>query len=87
VNGVPFPQKIVQLAGTIIILYETRTTFRQIFFDSNHTARPAIHSRRGWGYSKGRWDGDTLIVEDHGFNDKTWLDDAGSSALGADEGD
>ena len=76
VNGVPFPQKIVQLAGTIVILYETRTTFRQIFFDSNHTL--ANDPQPTWmGYSKGRWEGDTLIVETTGFNDKTWLDDAG----------
>jgi hypothetical protein len=75
VNGVPFPQKIIQLADTIVILYETRTTFRQIVFD-HHTL--ANDPQPTWmGYSKGRWDGDTLIVETTGFNDKTWLDDAG----------
>ena len=76
VNGVPFPQKIVQLPGAIIILYETRTTFRQIFFDNGHTL-PSDTQPTWMGYSKGRWDGDTLIVETTGFNDKTWLDDAG----------
>jgi len=76
VNGVPFPQKIIHLPTTIIVLYETRTTFRQIFLDSNHTL--AKDPQPTWmGYSKGRWDGDTLIVETTGFNDKTWLDDAG----------
>lgn len=76
VNGVPFPQKIIQLPGAIVILYETRTTFRQIFLDSNHTL--TADPQPTWmGYSKGRWDGDTLIVETTGFNDKTWLDDAG----------
>jgi hypothetical protein len=76
VNGVPFPQKIVQLPGAIIILYETRTTFRQIFLDDNHTL-PNDPQPTWMGYSKGRWDGDTLIVETTGFNDKTWLDDNG----------
>jgi len=76
VNGVPFPQKIVQLPGAIIILYETRTTFRQIFFDNGHTL-PNDPQPTWMGYSKGRWDGDTLIVDTTGFNDKTWLDDAG----------
>jgi hypothetical protein len=76
VNGVPFPQKIIQLPGTVIILYETRTTFRQVFLDSNHTL--TNDPQPTWmGYSRGRWDGDTLIVETTGFNDKTWLDDAG----------
>ena len=76
VNGVPFPQKIVQLPGAIIILYETRTTFRQIFLDDNHTL-PNDPQPTWMGYSKGRWDGDVLIVETRGFNDKTWLDDNG----------
>ena len=62
VNGVPFPQKIVQLPGAIIILYETRTTFRQIFFDNGHTL-PSDPQPTWMGYSKGRWDGDTLIVD------------------------
>ena len=75
VNGVPFPQKIIQLPGSIVILYETRTTFRQIFLDS-HTLN-ADPQPTWMGYSKGRWDGDTLVVETTGFNDKTWLDDAG----------
>jgi len=76
VNGVPFPQKILQMPNAIVILYETRTTFRQIFLDSNHTL--TTDPQPTWmGYSRGRWDGDTLIVETTGFNDKTWLDDAG----------
>jgi hypothetical protein len=75
VNGVPFPQKILQTANAIVILYETRTTFRQIFLDSHHTLQK--DPQPTWmGYSRGRWDGDTLIVETTGFNDKTWLDDA-----------
>jgi hypothetical protein len=76
VNGVPFPQKILQTPNAIVILYETRTTFRQIFLDSHHTL--TTDPQPTWmGYSKGRWDGNTLIVETTGFNDKTWLDDAG----------
>jgi hypothetical protein len=76
VNGVPFPQKIIQLPTAIVILYETRTTFRQIFLDNHHSL--TTDPQPTWmGYSKGRWDGDTLIVETTGFNDRTWLDDAG----------
>lgn len=75
VNGVPFPQKILQTPNAIVILYETRTTFRQIFLDG-HTLNADLQPT--WmGYSKGRWEQDTLIVETTGFNDKTWLDDAG----------
>ena len=68
VNGVPFPQKILQTPNAIIILYETRTTFRQIFLDANTLA---TNPQPTWmGYSKGRWDGDTLVVETSGFNEQ-----------------
>ena len=76
VNGVPFPQKILQTPTLVVILYETRTTFRQIFLDAEHTL-PNDAQPTWMGYSKGRWDGDTLVVETTGFNGKTWLDDAG----------
>jgi hypothetical protein len=75
VNGVPFPTKIIQLPTFVVMLYETRTTFRQIFLDDHALVRDPQPT---WmGYSKGRWEGDTLVVETAGFNDKTWLDDAG----------
>jgi hypothetical protein len=75
VSGVPFPEKIIQTPTAIVILYETRATFRQIFLDS-HTV--VNDPQPTWmGYSKGRWQGETLVVETTGFNDKTWLDDAG----------
>ena len=75
-NGVPFPQKIIQTPRAIVILYETRTTFRQIFLDAQPHARqrPAADVD---GAIEGTLGGDTLIVETTGFNDKTWLDDAG----------
>ena len=76
VNGVPFPQRIIQTPALVVILYETRTTFRQIVLDAHHTL-PSDPQPTWMGYSKGRWDGDTLVVETHGFNGKTWLDDAG----------
>ena len=47
VNGVPFPQKIIQTPTAIVILYETRTTFRQIFLGGHTLGR--IRSRPGWG--------------------------------------
>ena len=75
VNGVPYPQKIIQTPAFIVVLYETRTTFRQIFLDQHTLAKDPQPT---WmGDSTGRWDGDTLVVRTVGFNDKTWLDDAG----------
>ena len=75
IGGVPFPQKIIQTPTVVVILYETRSTFRQIFLDRHTVVRDPQPT---WmGYSTGKWEGDTLVVETTGFNDKTWLDDAG----------
>lgn len=74
-NGVPFPIKVVQTPALIVILYETRTTFRQIFLDNHAVVKDPQPT---WmGYSTGKWDGDALVVTTTGFNDKTWLDDVG----------
>jgi len=66
--------KFVQSPGLILML-EQDLTFRQIFMDG----RPLENEPNpSWmGYSVGRWEGDTLVVESFGYNDKTWLDTAG----------
>ena len=74
-SGVPFPEKIFQTQEAIVILYETRTMFRQIFLDGR---APVGDPQPTWmGYSAGHWDGDVLVVQTTGFNDRTWLDDDG----------
>jgi hypothetical protein len=70
-NGI-FPFKIVQTPGLIVMLYEQLNLFRQVFMDGRKLAKDPNPS---WlGYSFGRWEGDTLVIETSGFNDKTWLD-------------
>jgi len=70
-NGL-FPFKIIQTPGLVVILYEQMYLFRQVFMDGRKLAHDANPS---WlGYSTGNWDGDTLVVETSGFNDRTWLD-------------
>ena len=68
------PYKIVQTPALIVILYEA-ATFRQIFTDGR--ALPKDPQPSWMGYSIGKWDGGTLVVETIGFNDKTWLDGSG----------
>ena len=66
--------KIVQTPGLILIL-NPDLTYRQIFLDGRTLETTPNPS---WmGYSVGRWDGDTLVVESFGFNDRTWLDHDG----------
>jgi hypothetical protein len=70
-NGL-FPFKIVQTPTLVVLLYEQLNLFRQVFLDGR-TLSPDVNPQ--WlGYSTGRWEGDTLVVDTRGFNDKTWLD-------------
>jgi hypothetical protein len=71
----PYPYKIYQMPGVTVILYEGFTTFRQIFTDGR--ALPKDPQPSWLGYSVGKWDGDTFVVDVVGFNDKGWLDDGG----------
>ncbi len=73
--AVTSPWKIVEIPGVTIVLYESRTIFRQIFTDGR--TFPTDMNPAWQGYSIGRWDGDTFVVETRGFNDKGWLDTNG----------
>ena len=74
------PRKMIQTPGVIVILYEANGGVRQIFTDG----RPLPANPDPWwfGYSTGRWDGDTLVVETAGFRDLGWLDVEGSPLTG-----
>ncbi len=66
--------KIIQTPGLILIL-NPDLTYRQIFLDGR--ALESAPNPNWMGYSVGHWDGDTLVVESFGFNDRTWLDHDG----------
>jgi hypothetical protein len=70
-----YPWKVVQTPGLTIVLFENFTQYRQIFTDGRDF--PAERAPTWFGYSLGKWDGDTFVVDVVGFNDKGWLDDAG----------
>ncbi len=73
----PQPRKIVQTPGLILIIYEANYGLRQIFMDGRRL--PSSDAQPWWyGYSVGRWDGDTLVVETTGLRDGGWLDIQGS---------
>lgn len=72
----PLLRKIVQLPGLVISLNEMDATFRQIFTDGRPQPPIELHSFKG--YSSGKWDGDTLVVESSGFPDGIWLDRSGT---------
>jgi hypothetical protein len=73
----PEPRKIIWSPKQIIILYEGNGGVRQIFTDGR--ALPPNDAQPWWfGYSTGKWAGDTLVVETRGFRDGGWLDVNGS---------
>ena len=73
----PEPRKIIWSPKQIVILYEGNGGVRQIFTDGR--ALPPNDAQPWWfGYSTGKWAGDTLIVETRGFRDGGWLDVNGS---------
>jgi hypothetical protein len=75
ISWVPAPWKMVQTPGLIVVVYEAFTLWRQIFMDGR---RLEADPNPTWmGYSTGRWDGDTLVVDTRGFNGKIWLDQLG----------
>ena len=78
----PYPKKIIQTPSEVIVIYEgSGTTVRELFLDG----RKADADAQPWynGYSTGRWEGDTLVVETSGFLDDGWLDVRGSPLTSA----
>jgi hypothetical protein len=70
-----FPFKILQTPEALALYYELDGAFRQIHTDGRKLPQDPFPS---WmGYSTGRWEGDTLVVDTAGFNDKSWLDARG----------
>jgi len=73
----PQPRKVIQTADVVAILYEGNSGIRQILTDGR--SLPSKDAQPWWyGYSIGRWEGDTLVVETTGFRDGGWLDIYGS---------
>jgi len=75
VEMAPAPYKIVQTPGMTLMLYERDTTYRQVYTDGR--TLPDDPQPSWLGYSVGKWDGDSLVVDSIGFNDRGWLDARG----------
>jgi hypothetical protein len=72
----PYPWKIVQTPSEVVFLFEGNIhSYRQIFLDGR--GHPKDADPTWYGDSVGHWEGDTLVVDTMGFNDKFWFDFAG----------
>jgi hypothetical protein len=67
----PFMAKTVQTPSLLVVLFEDAGGFRQIFLDGR--PHPPDPDPSWVGHSIGQWDGDTLVVDTIGYNDKSWL--------------
>jgi hypothetical protein len=72
-RSAPYPWRILQTPTHYFILYEGNIhSFRQIFMDGRK--HPEDPDPTWYGHSIGHWEGDTLVVDTVGFNDKFWFD-------------
>ena len=75
IGAAPAPWKIVQTPGFVVIVYEAFNLWRQIFLDGRELLPDPNPT---WmGYSTGKWEGGTLVVDTRGFNGNAWLDQLG----------
>jgi len=76
ITYMPYPFEIVQTPKTTAIMYEYVHALRTIYTDGS--TNPDGHIDWWMGDSRGKWDGDTLVVDVVDFNDGTWFDRAGN---------
>jgi hypothetical protein len=77
----PHVTKFVQIPGVLILLNEYNASYRQIFTDGR--ALPEDPQPSWNGYSTGKWEGDTLVVQTIGFRDDLWMDMVGTPMTSA----
>ena len=71
---IPMPFQIIQSERDVFIAYQFAGAVRDIYMDNPGSSQ--VDSWMGW--SVGRWEGDTLVVDVTGLSDQTWFDRAGS---------
>ena len=69
--------EFVQIPGRVLQLFDRHHVHRVIPMDGRALPVPTDVDPRILGYSVGRWDGDTFVVEANGFDERTWLDHFG----------
>jgi hypothetical protein len=74
----PYPTQIYQLPDRILFVYEGGAhVWRVVYMDGRKLPNPDDINPTYLGYSIAHWDGDTLVIESLGYNDRTWLDASG----------
>ena len=77
--GNPYPFLIVPARGHIVMTYELNHVIRIIIMDQKQVSAEELEITPYYsGHSVGHWEGDTLVVETAGYNDRTFLDATGA---------
>lgn len=71
----PMPMQFVQTTDTFVILFEYQRTFRIVYLDGR--PHPKDFEPEWFGHSIGKWEGNTLVVDTIGIDERTWVDTAG----------
>ena len=79
----PAPWRIVQTPGIVFFVHEAFNLWWQAFLDGREFVPNPDNAPTWHGYSTGKWDGDTLVVDSRGFNGKVWLDQLGKPSTEA----
>lgn len=67
----PFMTKFIQTPNLMVILFEDVPGFRQVFVDGR--SHPPEPDPTWVGHSIGKWEGDTLVIDTTGYNDRGWM--------------
>ena len=74
----PYPTQIYQMPDRILFVFEGGAhVWRVVYMDGRKLPNPDDVNPTYLGYSVAHWDGDTLVIESNGFNNRTWLDASG----------
>ena len=77
----PMPFQVVQGPTMVAFLFEYQTIYRMVYIDKKHP--PDIMDYPEFmGHSSGHWEGDTLVIDTVGINERSWLDTAGHEHSG-----
>jgi hypothetical protein len=77
----PMPFQVVQGPTMVAFLFEYQTIYRMVYIDKKHP--PDIMDYPEFmGHSIGHWEGDTLVIDTVGINERSWLDTAGHEHSG-----
>jgi len=67
-----YPIEIIHIPGRTLMFFDWFYTYRTIWTDGRQL--PNDPDPKWYGYSTGKWEGDTFVVQTSGFDDRTWLD-------------